>query len=226
MISFLLVTHKFATRKLANSPLSLESLLMKMLLIFALLAAVFTTVLAFSFIFGDGHVYHGLAFDPPAPAYDFVLRDVETGQPFHFEQERGEVTLLYFGYIQCPDVCPMTLGVWRQVKKSLGLVAKQVRFIFITVDPERDTPEIVAGYMNAFDETFIGLRGEPERLAEVVDAYNIFVEKAYFDNTASGYTVNHTASTLLIDPQGNLRVQYPFGTEAEAIVEDIVYLLE
>jgi len=199
---------------------------MKIPVVLALLVALVTTVLAFFFIFADDHVYHGLVLEPPDPAPDFVLTNVKTGQPFQFAQDRGAVTLLYFGYIQCPDVCPMTLGLWRQVKQSLGPDADSVRFVFITVDPERDTAELVASYVNAFDETFIGLRGEPDLLTKVIEAYDIHVEKEYFTDTAIGYTVNHTASTFLLDPQGNIKVKYPFGISAEGMLEDIVYLLE
>ncbi len=199
---------------------------MKISVILALTLALFSSILAFNFIWDDRYTYHGLLVDPPRPAPDFVLTDVKTGQPFYFGRERGEVTLLYFGYTQCPDVCPTTMGVWKQVKQALGPKAERVRFIFITVDPERDTSKILATYMRAFDDGFIGLRGEPDLLAEVIADYGIWVEKTYFADTAIGYAVNHTASTFLIDRQGTLRVQYPFGTLAEAMIEDITHLLK
>ena len=135
------------------------------------------------------------------------------------------MSLLSFGYTYCPDVCPTTLGVWRQIKQALGPEAEQVRFIFVTVDPERDTPDALARYMRAFDETFIGLHGDSHQLEDVIAAYHIWVEQVDYADSAGGYAVNHTASTFLIDPDGALRVQYPLGTQSEAMVEDIRHLL-
>ncbi len=198
---------------------------MKLQAIFASALAIFMTVLAFNFIFGDAYAYHGVLYEPQIPAADFTLTDVKTGQPFHFYQDRGEVTLLYFGYTQCPDVCPTTLGVWKQIKAGLGSEAERVRFIFISVDPERDTPEILAKYVSIFDESFIGLSEQPEPLSEVIGDFGIFVEKEFFDETAMGYVINHSASTFLVDPEGALRIRYPFDTPADGMLEDVKHLL-
>lgn len=198
---------------------------MKLHTTFAVIAALFTTFMAYTFIFGDGHTYHGVLVEPAQPVSDFVLTDAQSGQPFHFEPERGQVTLLYFGYTGCPDVCPTTLGVWRQIKNKLGTNANRVRFIFITVDPERDTPEVLANYVSVFDESFIGLSDRPEAIAQVVENFGVWVEKEAVEESAIGYVVNHTASTLLVDADGALRVTYPFGTPAEDMLEDIEYLL-
>lgn len=198
---------------------------MKIPVAFSSTLAVVLSFVTFFFIFGEQHTFHGVLLDPPQPASEFTLTDVKSGQPFHFAPEQGRITLLYFGYTNCPDVCPTTMAVWKEVKNKLGADASRVRFIFITVDPQRDTPAVMAKYMRAFDSDFAGLWGTPAAVAGVVGAYGVWVEKEYREDTALGYVVNHTASTFLIDPQGAVRVQYPFGTPAEAIVDDITYLL-
>ena len=114
-------------------------------------AAIFMTVVAYNFIFGGTHTYHGILFEPAAAATPFTLTNVKTGQPFYFEPEPGRVTLLYFGYTQCSDVCPATLAVWKQIKKEMGANVERVRFVFVTVDPERDTPEVLAKYISVFE---------------------------------------------------------------------------
>lgn len=199
--------------------------MMRIHVVLALALALLSSIVAFNFIFGNNYTYHGVLIEPPQPAGDFTLTDVKSGQPFHLEQERGEITLLYFGYTNCPDVCPTTMSVWKQVKKGLGSKAGRVRFIFISVDPERDRPEVLAKYMSAFDDAFIGLSGRPELISGLAEDYGIWLEKEFYDDTAIGYAVNHTASTFLINPQGALQVSYPFGTPAEAVIEDIEYLL-
>ncbi len=201
---------------------------MKLQVIMAAAMAIFMTVMAANFIFGGAYAYHGVLMEPAIPAADFTLLEVKNEQPFRFKPERGRITLLYFGYTQCPDVCPTTMGVWRQVKQGLGPAAKQVDFIFITVDPQRDTPEVLANYMSAFDESFIGLSGQDELISAVIKDYGIFVEREYYDQsegTTQGYSVNHSASTYLVDPNGSLRVRYPFDTPAKNILKDIQHLL-
>ncbi len=200
---------------------------MKLQVMMAAAMAIFMTVVATNFIFGGDYAYHGVLLEPAIPAADFTLLDVKNDQPFHFKSERGRITLLYFGYTQCPDVCPTTMGVWQQVKQGLGPAAEQVDFIFITVDPQRDTPEILANYMSVFDEAFTGLGGQAEPVSEVIKDYGIFVEREYYDQneTTEIYSVNHSASTFLVDSNSALRVRYPFDTPAEDILADVQHLL-
>ncbi len=200
---------------------------MKLQGMMAVAMAIFMTVVAANFIFGGAYAYHGVLMEPAIPAADFTLVDVKSDQPFHFKAERDRITLLYFGYTQCPDVCPTTMGVWQQVKQGLGPAAEQVDFIFITVDPQRDTPEIMANYMSVFDQSFIGLSGQTEAISGVIKDYGIFVEREYYDEneTTQEYSVSHSASTFLVDPNGSLRVRYPFDTPAEDILADVQYLL-
>ena len=168
--------------------------------------------------------FRGTVLSTPVPAPDFTLTD-QHGRPFRLSDQRGRVVLLFFGYTHCPDVCPTTLATWKQVYDALGTEAQRVRFVFITVDPERDTPERLRAHVALFNPDFIGLTGPPEVLEAVYQAYGVYREKDASAKTALGYLVNHTASTLLIDPQGRWRLRFSFGTPAEDIVHDVRVLL-
>jgi protein SCO1/2 len=132
--------------------------------------------------------------------------------------------LLYFGYTSCPDVCPATLANYRQIHEQLSDRANQVKFVMITVDPERDTPEKVARYVTAFNPAFVGLSGSMEELKSIWDAYGIFVEKED-SGSAVGYLVSHTSRIFVIDQDGNLGLTFPFGLTAEDMASDIRHLL-
>jgi len=168
--------------------------------------------------------FHGTELNPPQPAPDFTLTD-QHGQPFRLSDQRGKVVLLFFGYTHCPDVCPTTLARWKQIYDALGENAERVRFVFITVDPERDTPGRLQQHLAVFNPKFIGLTGTPEQLAPVYQAYHVYREKVQESQSAAGYLMNHTAGTFLIDPEGRWRLGYSFGTPPEDIVEDIGVLL-
>jgi protein SCO1/2 len=161
----------------------------------------------------------------PIPAPDFTLTD-QHGQPFRLSDQRGHVVLLFFGYTHCPDVCPTTLATWKRVHEALGPDAERVRFVFITVDPERDTRERLQQHLAVFNPAFIGLTGTADELAAIYQAYGVFHEKAAASGSAAGYLVNHTASVYVIDPDGRWRLQFGFGTPAEDMVHDIRELLK
>ena len=133
--------------------------------------------------------------------------------------------MLFFGYTSCPDVCPTTMA---ELKTALDEVgddqAKDVRVVFVTVDPERDTPERVQEYANHFDQDFIGLSGTESELTEVWNEYGVF-RQIVEGTSAAGYLVDHTARVTLIDQEGNLRVSYGFDTPIEDIVHDLKLLL-
>ncbi len=171
----------------------------------------------------QAYSYQGVLIDPPAPATDFELID-QNGQPFRLSEQRGDVVLIFFGYTNCPDVCPVTLSEYKRIKEELGEQAGRVRFVFITVDPERDTTERLKGYVESFDPSFIGLTGDSESLEQVFKAYGVYYERRDV-GSAAGYLVDHTARTYLIDPQGNWRLNYPFGMETSKISADIQHLL-
>lgn len=166
----------------------------------------------------------GTVFDPPAPAADFTLRD-QWGRPFRLADQRGNVVLLYFGYTYCPDVCPTTLAVWRKVEVALRDLAGRVRFVMITVDPERDTPDRLRVYLGAFSPRFVGLTGSEGALAAVYKAYGVIRKKEAVPGSAAGYLVSHTARVFLIDPAGALRATYPYDAPVEDFGHDIRRLL-
>jgi protein SCO1/2 len=139
---------------------------------------------------------------------------------------RGKVVLLYFGYTSCPDVCPTTLADLRQVRSMLGDKGQDVQVVFITVDPDRDTPDRLQSYVSAFDPSFLGLGGSLSDLEPVYRSYGVYREIDKNGDSAGGYSVTHTARVYLIDPQGNLRLTYSFGTLPEDIAHDIRVLLK
>ena len=168
--------------------------------------------------------FQGTELNPPPPATDFSLTD-QHGDTFRLSDQRGQVVLLFFGYTHCPDVCPTTLARWKQVRDALGEDAKRVRFVFITVDPERDTPERLQQHLAVFSPDFIGLTGTPDELEPVYSSYHIYHEKAEAAGSAIDYVVNHSSSVLIVDPQGRWRLSYSFETPVDDIVHDIRELL-
>jgi protein SCO1/2 len=181
-------------------------------------------VLAGWFFFDQSYTYQGVLIDPPATAFDFELTD-QYGEPFQLSDQRGNVVLIFFGYTNCPDVCPVTLSEFKRIKEQLGDQAERVRFVYITVDPERDSQERVQAYLNNFDPNFIGLVGERESLEPIWEAYGVYAKRQDV-GSAAGYLIDHTARTYLIDAQGNWRLNYPFGIETAKITEDIQHLLK
>lgn len=156
---------------------------------------------------------------------DFVLNDQE-GRPYRMSDQLGQVVLLFFGYTSCPDVCPTTLATWRRVHEMLGEDASNVEFVFVTVDPERDTTERLGLHVQAFNPNFVGLTGDQDDLARVYDIFDIFYEIDESTQSALGYLVNHTATTFVVDQEGQWRLRIPYGTPAEDIVHDIKQLLD
>jgi protein SCO1 len=170
------------------------------------------------------YTYQGSLIDPPAIAADFELVD-QDGRPFRLSDQQGKVALLFFGYTNCPDVCPVTLSDFRRVKQQLGEQAEDVRFVFITVDPERDSLERMKAYLQGFDPAFIGLSGDQAVLQQVWADYGVLVEKQE-TASAAGYLIDHTARVYAIDKQGHWRLTYPFGIEPEKIARDVAHLLK
>ena len=146
------------------------------------------------------------------------------GQLRHLEDFRGKVTVMFFGFTHCPDVCPTTLAELAAVLRKLGDSAKRVQVLFVTVDPERDTPDVLAGYVSAFNSDFIGLTGSLEQIATVAREFKIFYQKA--EGSRPGmYSVDHSAGTFIFDAQGRLRLYVRYGQDREAIASDIMRLL-
>ncbi len=166
----------------------------------------------------------GFVFDPPKPAPDFTLAD-HTGQPFTLADQRGKVVLLYFGFASCPDVCPATLSDLARVKRELGRDANQVQVALITVDPNRDTPQILADYVTVFDPSFIGLHGSEEQIQQLMKKYGVTAVRKDLPGSALGYTIDHSAFVHVIDQSGRWREQIPFGASAEDIASDVRQLI-
>jgi protein SCO1 len=159
---------------------------------------------------------------PPAPDFELTRGD---GSHFRLADARGEIVMLFFGYTSCPDVCPTTMAELKTALEKIGAdKAKDVRVVFVTVDPERDTPERVQEYVDHFDQDFIGLSGTESQLAKVWNSYGVFRQKVE-GTSAAGYLIDHTARVTLIDQDGNLRVSYGFDTPVEDVVHDLQLLL-
>jgi protein SCO1/2 len=169
------------------------------------------------------YAFTGGTYEPPNPAAPIELVD-QDNQPFTLEQERGKVAIFYFGYTYCPDYCPTTLVDMQKMKDALGDKAGQVDVIMITVDPERDTPARLKEYLEFFDPAFIGLSGTQEQINQLKMPYGIFLEKQTPDATGQ-YLVDHSTQLYAIDPEGNLRLTWPYGTAPEDIAEDIEHIL-
>ncbi|HEY8243460.1 MAG TPA: SCO family protein, partial [Casimicrobiaceae bacterium] len=133
---------------------------------------------------------------------------------------RGKAVVLFFGYTQCPDVCPTTLAALAEAMKALGPDADRVQVLFVTVDPERDTSELLKAYVPAFDPRFVGLRGDAKALEAVAKEFRIVYQKVP-GATPTTYTVDHSAGTFLFDPQGRLRVYIGHGQAPDAFVHDL-----
>jgi protein SCO1/2 len=159
-----------------------------------------------------------------AAAFPFPLTDMN-GQPRTLADFKGKVVVLFFGYTQCPSVCPTTLSTMLQVKGLLGADGDKLQVLFVSVDPERDTPEALRAYMTAFDPGFLGLfAGSPEKLTELTREFNIYFKKIE-GQTPSSYTIDHSAFSYVYDPQGRLRLKSSYDTPASAVAEDIKLLL-
>lgn len=153
---------------------------------------------------------------------DFHLFDA-TGKPVSLADFRGKVVALFFGYTHCPDVCPTTLADMARVMAMLGKDADKVQVLFVTLDPERDTREILAQYPPAFHPTFIGLSGDAQATNQAAQAFGIAYQKQA--SKSGGYTLDHSAGTFLIAPTGTPILISPFAQRPEALVQDIRLLL-
>jgi protein SCO1 len=157
-------------------------------------------------------------------AKDFALPDVN-GQTKTLADFKGKAVVLFFGFAQCPDVCPTTMAEIAAVKKSLGKDGEKVTAVFVTVDPERDTPQVLKAYMESFDPTFTALRGTPEQTAALAKYFKIYYKKVD-GKTPISYTIDHTAASFVYDPQGKLRLYTRYGMGAQALADDLKLLLK
>ncbi len=174
-------------------------------------------------ILAGPYTYHGTVIQSPDRAYNFTLTG-HNGDSVSLDGFRGKAVLIYFGYTFCPDVCPATMVELAKANKFLGDEAEKAQVIMISVDPARDTPEMLQEYVTHFDPAFIGVTGSEDEVASTAIPYGIFYEK-HEGTEASGYLIDHTASVVVVDPQGYLRLVYPFNTPGADIAEDIQHLI-
>jgi protein SCO1/2 len=170
------------------------------------------------------HFFRGdRVLDAPQAA-EIALTD-QHGEPFRLSEHRGRVVLVFFGYVQCPDVCPATLSTWSRVSRALGDDRDDVRFVFVTVDPERDTATRLREHLAIFGRDFIGLTGTQEDLDAVYRAYGVTGEKLQLFDSAVGYLVEHSSQTFLIDTDGTQRLRYDFDARSDDVLTDVRWLL-
>lgn len=168
--------------------------------------------------------FNGILIQSPDPVPDFTLTG-PAGRPVSLHDFRGRVTLLYFGYTYCPDVCPATMQTLARAREMLPERDRdEMQVIMVSVDPERDTPETLAAYLAYFDPTFIGLTGDQAALVAATTPLGIYFEKQEVGSALS-YLVDHTATVAVVDQEGYLRLIYPFNTPAEAIAADMRSLI-
>lgn len=155
---------------------------------------------------------------------DFALTD-HTGTARTLADFRGKVVTLFFGFTQCPDICPTNLTTMSEVMRQLGDDAARVQVLFVTVDPERDTQALLNDYVPMFDRRFLGLYGDADKTAEVAKEFKIFYAKSG-DTSGPNYTVDHSTGTYIIDTQGRLRLYVKHGASASDIAADVKTLLD
>ena len=169
--------------------------------------------------------FKGGLLTPPHAAPDLSLT-TQDGNAFRLSAERGKVVALWFGYTFCPDVCPATLAELARVHAQLGPRSTRFRIVFVSVDPERDTPARLRAYVGAFGARITALTGPPERLAEARAAYGVVAEKHAVAGSSAGYLIDHSAFVYVVDPAGQLRLMFPFGMSSDDMLHDIDQLLD
>lgn len=169
------------------------------------------------------YTYKGTKIDPPVAIKDFTLINQQK-ESFELSSLYGHYTFIFFGYTHCPDVCPITLSEFKRIKEGLGKDADQVKFVFITVDPQRDTADVLQRHLSRFDPAFIGLSGSEDQLKLVWDAFGVYREKRDATNSDS-YLIDHTARIYLLDKEGRLFMTYPYDMGWENILGDLQHML-
>lgn len=154
----------------------------------------------------------------------FSLMDTD-GRTRTLADFKGKAVVVFFGYAQCPDVCPTTMMEMAQVKQQLGADGDKLQVVFITVDPARDTPTVLKAYMGAFDPSFIALIPTPEQLAAVAKDFKVYYKKVD-GPTPTSYSMDHSAASFVYDPQGRLRLYVRYGAGVPAMVSDVKALLD
>lgn len=157
-------------------------------------------------------------------ARDFALAD-HNGQPRSIKDFQGKVVVVFFGYTQCPDVCPTSMAELAEIRKLLGSDGERLQGLFVTLDPERDTREVLNAYMTNFDSSFLALRPELDKLPQLAKDFKIFYKKVD-GKTPGSYTMDHSAGSYVFDPQGRVRLYSRYGSGVAPLAADIRLLLK
>ncbi len=172
----------------------------------------------------DSSGAEGTIIEPPVQLSDFTMAS-SRGEPVSLSSFAGQPTVIFFGYTFCPDVCPLTLTEMKRVKAELGAEGEQLNVVFVSVDGERDTPDVLARYVSSFDPAFVGLQGDEATLRRIGKEYGLYYAKSQVQNTSASYLVDHSSATYLIDGDGQLRVVYSYGTAPDVIARGVQRLL-
>lgn len=156
-------------------------------------------------------------------ATGFSLTD-HNGQPRTLVDFKGKAVVLFFGFTQCPDVCPTTMTELAEAKRLLGADGERLQGLFVSIDPERDTPEIMKQYMASFDPSFLALYAAPNQLPALAKSYKMYYKKVD-GPTPTSYTMDHSAGSYVYDPQGRIRLYHRYGSGAAALAADLQKLL-
>lgn len=175
-------------------------------------------------IWQDQQAFRGSEIVPSTPAAPIQLQRLD-GSPFDLSQQAGRIVVIYFGYTHCPDYCPGTLAKFQQIYTRLGEQANQVDFVFITTDPDRDTPSVADEYARYFNPAFIGLSGDIETLDPIWRNYYVGRQIVPMPQSALEYAVNHSTRAYVVDTQGNLRLTFPFEMQVSDMTHDLQLLL-
>jgi len=171
----------------------------------------------------DKPAFQGVDITGAEYARNLALPDAD-GKPRTLGDFKGKVTVVFFGYTQCPDVCPTTMAELAEVKRSLGAQGDKVQGVFVTIDPERDTPALLKAYLGNFDPGFVALRGTPEQTQAAAKEFKVFYAKV--PGKAEGsYTMDHTAASYVFDTQGRVRLFERYGSGPKALAGDLQRLL-
>ena len=188
------------------------------------IAAVATLSVALAGCFGEKPQFKAIDITGADYARDFQLTD-HNGQARSIKDFKGKVVVVFFGFTQCPDVCPTSMAELAEVKKLLGKDGERLQGLFVTVDPERDTPQVLKAYMANFDPTFLALTAPPDKLAELAKNYKIYYKKVD-GKTPGSYSMDHSAGSYVYDAQGNVRLYTRYGSGAQALASDVQLLLK
>ena len=156
-------------------------------------------------------------------AKGFTLTD-HNGQTRSLTDFKGQVVVIFFGFTQCPDVCPTSMGELAEARRLLGPQGDKLQGLFISIDPERDTPEIMKAYMASFDPSFLALHAAPDQLPELAKSFKVYYKKVD-GKTPTSYTMDHSAGSYVYDTQGRVRLYHRYGSGAPALAGDVKKLL-